>query len=59
MENPTEGDPSAGAKVARAAAVGMNLRPVDDDRLGISFDETTERGDVEASIRSMGTLSRP
>ena len=37
--------------VAHAADMGMNLRPVGSDRLGISLDETTERGDVEALWR--------
>ncbi len=39
----------AGAVVADAAAAGMNLRHVDADHVGISFDETTT-ADVVASV---------
>ncbi|MBM3482911.1 MAG: aminomethyl-transferring glycine dehydrogenase [Alphaproteobacteria bacterium] len=42
----TEG--RAGDIAARAEALGYNLRMVDTDRLGFSFDETTTRDDVTA-----------
>ena len=41
----------AAAAHARALAAGMNLRPVDDGRVGVSLDETTTRADVEALWR--------
>jgi len=37
----------AGAVHARAVEAGMNLRPVDDGRVGIALDETASRADVE------------
>ena len=36
----------------RAEAAGYNLRPIDDDRLGIACDETTTRADIEAVWRA-------
>ncbi len=44
----------AQAVLARAAEAGINLRPVDDDRLGISLDETTLPGDVSALLEILG-----
>ncbi|MEE9257577.1 MAG: aminomethyl-transferring glycine dehydrogenase, partial [bacterium] len=38
----------AAAVLGRAEKKGINLRPVDADRVGISLDETTRREDVEA-----------
>jgi glycine dehydrogenase len=40
----------AQAVVARAADAGINLRPLDDARLGISLDETTLPSDVSALL---------
>ncbi|MBT7294139.1 MAG: aminomethyl-transferring glycine dehydrogenase [Rhodospirillaceae bacterium] len=40
----------AQAVLARAADAGINLRPVNDDRLGISLDETTVPADVSALL---------
>ncbi len=37
----------AGATLARAAEAGINLRPVDGQRLGISLDETTLVADID------------
>ncbi len=53
---------AAGAIVARAADAGYNLRPIDDDRFAVAFDETTTRADVEAVWRAcadgdIGSLS--
>ena len=42
----------AGAILKRAETAGYNLRPIDDDRLGIACDETTARADIEALWRA-------
>ena len=42
------------AIVERALAAGMNLRRVDDRRLGVSLDETTGDADVEALVAVFG-----
>ena len=39
------------ALLERAHLAGLNLRPVGDDKLGISFDETTTRADIETLWR--------
>ncbi len=38
----------AAATLEAAVLAGYNLRPVDADHVGVTFDETTTRGDVEA-----------
>lgn len=40
--------------VAAAAARGLNLRVIDPDRVGMSFDETTKTADVEALLAAFG-----
>ena len=45
----------AGRIAARAREAGINLRIVDADRLGISFDETTKREDLAAVWRVFAT----
>ncbi len=42
----------AEAIVAQAASLGLNLRPIDGDRLGLSVDETTVRADVDRVWRA-------
>ena len=49
----------ARAILRRAAEAGYNLRPIDDDRLGIALDETTTRADVEAVWRAFADGSAP
>jgi glycine dehydrogenase len=44
----------AGAIVAIAAADGINLRHVDDDRVGIALDETTDADIVSRVLRACG-----
>jgi glycine dehydrogenase len=44
----------AAAVVAAAAARGINLRPVDDDRVGLSLDETTTPAVVAAVAEAFG-----
>ena len=41
--------------VARARAAGFNVRRVDDDRVGMSLDETTRREDVAGVIEALRT----
>ena len=43
----------AHALVARARDAGYNLRPVDENRFGLSFDETTRSGDVRALVKAL------
>ncbi len=45
-----------GAKAlhGRARAAGFNFREIDDDTLGLSFDETTTRADIEAIWKVFG-----
>ncbi|HEX6142402.1 MAG TPA: aminomethyl-transferring glycine dehydrogenase, partial [Geminicoccaceae bacterium] len=38
----------------KALAAGINLRPLDDDRVGISLDETTRRDDLERLLPCFG-----
>ncbi|HEX6142005.1 MAG TPA: aminomethyl-transferring glycine dehydrogenase, partial [Geminicoccaceae bacterium] len=40
--------------LARALEAGINLRPVDDDHVGLSLDETTRREDVERLLPCFG-----
>ena len=42
------------ARLAAAVAAGYNLRRVDDVTLGVSFDETCTRADVQALLRIFG-----
>ncbi|KAI9197243.1 glycine cleavage system P-protein-domain-containing protein [Polychytrium aggregatum] len=42
------------AIVRRAAAAGINLRPVDEHRVGVSLDETVTKGDLEALVSVFG-----
>ncbi|MBW3659138.1 MAG: aminomethyl-transferring glycine dehydrogenase, partial [Actinobacteria bacterium] len=52
--------PDQAARVLEAAvAAGYNLRPVDDDHVGITFDETTTREDVEALAAVFGVAADP
>ncbi len=44
----------AEAIAAKACTLGINLRLVDADRLGIALDETTTRGDVEQVWQAFG-----
>ncbi len=43
--------------MAAAVAKGINLRPVDADHVGVSLDETTTRGVVEAVWRAFGVTA--
>ena len=43
----------AHALVARARDAGYNLRPVDENRFGLSFDETTRPEDVRALVKAL------
>ncbi|MSO74339.1 MAG: glycine dehydrogenase (aminomethyl-transferring) [Alphaproteobacteria bacterium] len=45
----------AGAIAARAEAAGYNVRRIDNDRFGLSFDETTVRDDVVALWRAVNS----
>ncbi|MBW3621161.1 MAG: aminomethyl-transferring glycine dehydrogenase, partial [Actinobacteria bacterium] len=45
--------------LSAAVAAGYNLRRVDDDHVGLTFDETTTRGDVEALAAVFGVTSDP
>ena len=49
----------ARAVLRRAAEAGYNLRPIDDDRLGVALDETTTRADVEAVWRAFAGGADP
>ncbi|MEM8997676.1 MAG: aminomethyl-transferring glycine dehydrogenase, partial [Acidobacteriota bacterium] len=44
----------ASAALARAAGAGYDLRPIDDERLGISLDETVTAADLAALLRAFG-----
>ncbi|MEO1369228.1 MAG: glycine dehydrogenase (aminomethyl-transferring), partial [Acidobacteriota bacterium] len=48
--------PEGGAPAAlgRAAEAGYDLRPIDDERLGISLDETVTAADLAALLRAFG-----
>jgi glycine cleavage system P protein (glycine dehydrogenase) len=48
----------AGEILSRARAAGYNLRPVDDDTVGISLDETTTLADVVAVAEIVGGTGR-
>ena len=45
---------SAAEHVAAAAAAGIDLRPIDRETFGVSFDETTTPDDVAALLRALG-----
>ena len=47
----------AASVVARALAQGINLRPVDDDTVGISLDETSDRAVVAAVWEAFGVTA--
>ena len=47
----------AGEVISAACADGINLRPVDDDTVGMSLDETTTRDVVESVWRAFGVTA--
>jgi glycine dehydrogenase len=48
------GAEGAPARVAAAAAAGIDLRAIDDETFGVSFDETTTPGDVRRLLQVLG-----